>query len=1063
MTKTSAESQAWNVHPAGFALLRTPLKPISFMPEHATDGVDAEQSLRSRLRQLAECLRDPIALAAIAHASASLGSRAHMLDPEDLGKDNLKLGVALYKYVMRFSRRSTPFGLMAAVSTLEVGSATRIQVEPDIRLHARLDNAYTARFARQVREALLRTRNCSFRVYVNNTSQLLTAELRRVTRVGSDGDRYRLSAVRRTPEIDLIFNEVADGIQSGQLVVRMCELLACDEDEAWGFLESLISREVLYTGVELALTSGDCFGALGRAVAAIEKMEDEATSLGMLHKQMQGITGIDGTLEEHICHATESVSRLLGEEPELIVNPIHFDAYRHPGQSTVGHSELQELAKNIALLLPVLWRPYEPLQTFSRAFTKRFGDAEVPLLEALDADTGIGFGPPRAVSNPLLSGVLSRVVPSKFELEWNVWRQFLLNRIQQAATRGEEEILISQDELARYGRSPIRQDMALSLAVHVSLLGTRDENGSPSMLLKSFHGPSAANLLGRFTCGDADLAALVRELASHEQALVPGRLAEVLHVPVGKAANVLTRTCLRDTEILYGPVNASGSQALTCADLLVSVREGRLHLRSRLNGDEILPRLASAHFTGAYNLPVYQFLAAMQYVDGHVGSVIDSKLFEFLPHIPRVRVGSLVVSPARWRIEAGELEPLARKGSVKELMTAANALRFSRGMPRQVALVQGDNLLDIDLEDPLAVLALAAELKGKPAILFESMAALDRGGVSIDGKAAANELIVPMHVSVGKPGNGQLSTSNMPTAIAAMRDSKERPLERWVYLEVFTGESSVERMLADVIAPCMRSLQDDGRLAKWFYVRYYDGEDFHLRLRLLPKKEEDRLSLADSTLRLFDRWIEDGIVSQVRICGYEPEVERYGGLDSMPFCEEIFHLHSEVVAKVLKSILGSPDQEDRRWLACAVLVWETLRTVYPDLAKLANFAATMVQSYRREMPESSETARAVSLNYRAHREALESAIDEENHDRALEPIVDSHARALRRAALQSLTSMHDQERLAGIVASLVHMDCNRIFPFKPRANEMMIYEYLGRYARSRFARAQESQAAVAPA
>ena len=1063
MSKASAGlGIIWKVQPADFALLRTPLKHVGFMPTFDPNCGDVNQLLRSRLVKLAECLRDPVALAAITHASASLGTRASTLRPEDVGKENIKLAIALYKYVTRLSRRCTPFGLMAALSTLEVGEKTSIQTEPNIRLHARLSNDYTARIARSVRERLLRTRNNFFRIFVNNTAYSTSTELRHVTRIGLDSIHYRFGAVRRTSEIDSALSEVGSGIQSGPLVTRLCERLGCSEDEAWAFVEDLIAHEVLYTEIEIALTSGDCFGALVQTARAVEDRKNENEDIHSLLKQIHDITCVDGTLGYRIRQISDHISQLIGEDPARITNPIHLDAYREPNKSTLGRGELQELTQDLASLLGVMWRPHEALQTFTRTFEERFGDREVPLLEALDADTGIAFGPPRIVPSPLLGGIISASLSPKSTLEWSAWQQFLLERIINAIARGETEILFDRGELTPYTRPPGRHYMSLSLGVHVSLLDARGATGASTFLLRGIFGSSAANLLGRFTCGDANLATKVRQLADQEQANTYGRLAEIVHVPAsGKATNVLARTRIRDAEIVYGPVISNGPQPISCADLLISIHEGKLRLRSRVSGEEILPRLASAHFTGAKNLPVYQFLAAMQYIDGHCGSFLDSKLFDQLPHIPRIRVGSILVSSARWRLTSKESEVLSSAATVEDLMKSAQALRASRGMPRWVALAEGDNLLDIDLEDPLSVLTLGFELKGWPALLIESLFAAEQSEASIGGMAAANEIIIPMYVSTGELDKNQRVTAHEMTATENTGVARERPLQRWVYLEIFTGESSAEQILIDAVGPYMEALQVKGRISKWFFVRYYESDKFHLRLRMLPIVESDRLHLADDVMSLFAPWIKDGIVYNMRVCGYEPEIDRYGGLGSIPICEDVFHLHSEVIVKILKAIITLPDREDKRWIACAALVWETLNIAYSDAAEIVDFATTAAQAYWREMPSSPETNKAVSLNYRAHRGALEGALTGQTDDRILEPIFDQRVRTRRQAALQDLATLHEASRLRGIIASLIHMDCNRIFPFKPRASEMIIYEYLGRYARSRLARAQDASVATA--
>src|SRR5262249_2225599 len=110
-------------------------------------------------------------------------------------------------------------------------------------------------------------------------------------------------------------------------------------------------------------------------------------------------------------------------------------------------------------------------------------------------------------------------------------------------------------------------------------------------------GPPGARLLGRFCHGDEHLTTFVREYVAAEERLRPHAIfAEIVHLPDGRIGNPLLRPLLRDWELPYlGCSGAPSERQISLDDLRVSVREGRVVLRSQRLGREILPRLTSAN------------------------------------------------------------------------------------------------------------------------------------------------------------------------------------------------------------------------------------------------------------------------------------------------------------------------------------------------------------------------------------------------------------------------------------------------------------------------------------
>src|SRR5262249_17650610 len=126
-------------------------------------------------------------------------------------------------------------------------------------------------------------------------------------------------------------------------------------------------------------------------------------------------------------------------------------------------------------------------------------------------------------------------------------------------------------------------------------------------------GPSGVRLLGRFCHADPLLGERVKAHLRQEEALRPDAIfAEVVHLPEGRVGNVLHRPLLRAFEIPYlGQPSVRREWQLPLDDLLVSVADGRILLRSARHGREVIPRLSNAHNFSSNSLGVYRFLCAL--------------------------------------------------------------------------------------------------------------------------------------------------------------------------------------------------------------------------------------------------------------------------------------------------------------------------------------------------------------------------------------------------------------------------------------------------------------------
>ncbi|WP_447001853.1 thiopeptide-type bacteriocin biosynthesis protein [Saccharothrix isguenensis] len=152
----------------------------------------------------------------------------------------------------------------------------------------------------------------------------------------------------------------------------------------------------------------------------------------------------------------------------------------------------------------------------------------------------------------------------------------------------------------------------------------------------------------------------------------------------------------------------------------------------------------------------------------------------------------------------------------------------------------------------------------------------------------------------------------------------------------------VDAFLADVLAPELDGHRAAGRVADWFYVRYWEDGP-HLRVRVrdatvdVASRVRSLVAEADHPVRVSSPdWPPHG---DVREAPYVPEVERYGGPESLPVAEGVFCRSTEVAVAVLRSA-GS------KFTAAVELVMATTIALELDRVEAASWLRSLATGWR---------------------------------------------------------------------------------------------------------------------
>ena len=293
--------------------------------------------------------------------------------------------------------------------------------------------------------------------------------------------------------------------------------------------------------------------------------------------------------------------------------------------------------------------------------------------------------------------------------------------------------------------------------------------------------------------------------------------------------NVLVRPLLRNWEIAFcGVPGQTDERVIPLADLTVTVRSGRVVLRSTSLDAEVAPRLSSAHAFDAGHHRIYAFLAALQSQGAMSSGAFSWGAFAGARSLPRVVLGPVVLSPRRFRLDASDIRAICVDDEI-ERVAAAQRLRAELSMPRYVGLEEHDQVLTADLDSALSIDALAGALRGKSDARFVELF-LEHAELVVTGPDGryAHEIVVPF---LSRSAVGDAPAATRPRARSAPCGPATRtfaPGGEWFYAKIHAAPRLFDDILLRVVQPLLDDASDED--CGLYFVRYADPEP-HLRVR----------------------------------------------------------------------------------------------------------------------------------------------------------------------------------------------------------------------------------------
>lgn len=699
-------------------IIRTPAYPIHFY-KNLTKGFSIKSDT------VKDLVKDPQISEALYLASPELFAEIQKWCTQEnypIQKGE-KIKISVLKYLIRMSTRCTPFGLFAACGAGRFSDFTKINIEKNspadilagkkhpFYRRTRLDMQFLANVSTQwskdqgIQNELL--------FYPNSTLYKLGDFYRYIEYTFEKSKRkYSLEALKRSDYLDLILEKAVAGLNKDNLAAHLISD-EINKEEALEFIDELISNQILVSELEPTLTEN-----------SIKKEPKKVLKIETFNNEINNkLLKIDAELGNQIA-AYEAIMETLQKEEIAFDKKYLFqtDLFLNSNDFQLDKKYTAVLYKAIHLLNQISEKPKQtPLENFKKSFLERYEHEAVPLVKALDIETGIGYLQNTIFDpTPILDSIeIKPKTNTDQQINLNEAQKIVYNKLQNALQNNETGISLNNADFKEVFSAHNTSD-TFSCVFEII-----EEDEKEWIAIQSIGGSSAANLLARFCYGNPEISNFANEITQFESESITDKIiAEIIHLPESRTGNVLRRPSFRTYEIPYlGQSNLPISNQINVEDLWLSIKNNRLVLWSKKHDKEVITKLTNAHNYSYNALPIYQFLCDMQFENHKSALGLSNKFEKLFDYLPRITIGNCIISKAKWifnkKKHSDFFEILTSKNDFNPEIIRSALLSMNIKKNQYVSLIDGDNTLVINLENDTCIQMLAETTKSRTQFILE--------------------------------------------------------------------------------------------------------------------------------------------------------------------------------------------------------------------------------------------------------------------------------------------------------------------------------------------------------
>lgn len=910
-----------------------------------------------------------------------------------------KILTSLKKYIIRGCTRSTPYGTLSGCTFLQFEENRVFGANHK----ARIDMGLLEKIKLAIES------NANIKYYLQYTLNNTLYEKGNYIKFleqqwNCNKKEFKLSAIENTDYIKVIckrlknkflpINEIKDIFRN-----------EFDDEEIQNFTEALVESGLLISELEIVLTSADYLEDVLNTLRRLEKegLQQVGIYIAIFEKIQNCIYFINSNSHSLPLEEINLIEQLLYEVNIMATQIFHIDL--RVANNKTEHLD-QAVIKNIFDAIDFLRKinaaslnADKDLEEFKKLYRLRFESQEIPLTVALDRSCGIGFPVGDSIGSDYESQIFDfgnsnnnlKKIDGLFEIDW-LWDKL------ESVSANHTVIELTNEDIKD------KHTHLTNLSYNFSVVGSYCQNNN--FFLQSVTNGSALSLMGRFAYLETGIKKLCEDIAKDEiEHETDAILAEILFLPEGRVGNICRHPSFYKYEIPIITESAlPNKNQIYAQDLMVSVVNNEIILRSKTLNKRVIPRLSNAHNFTNSQLALYKFLSSLQYQGfpsiGFRSNYTKNKKRFF----PRIVYKDIILHRATWILTESDIKTILKATSPQAKLVS---FLKARQVCRFVVLVEQDNELFVDLENESFQNLIIEELKASTSIQLTEWV------YDVGFGANINQFVIPL-----KNTACQTLQNSLPLPLQNSVDRSFPPGSEWLYLKIYCSTFISDDLLV-VLSYSLDNLKDKSVLSEYFFIRYTDPH-YHLRIRMKIldiRLMSEALKFIQQQLRIFE---EEGTIWKTSVDTYEREIERYGEID-IEDTERLFFYDSKLVLSFICDENFRDNEIDR--IILAVLNIDNYLTFF-NLKFQEKFLFCKKMEFAFEKEFDGQNKKDLYNKYREFSSTLYSQY------RA------SHMNEI----FQNRTNKISTLRLSkDRISDYIHMSINRWFPGQQRFYEYMCY------------------------
>lgn len=1036
------------------AILRTSAFPFDFIQKLHTLQLDEAIEL---------LLADAFFVSALKLASPELlreGKRLAEID--DIDKER-RIKYSLLKYAARISSRATPFGMFSGLTTIPIANSdnknnNQIQIgsQKKFKRHFRLDMNFSNLYISVIIQHPILQKHTKF--FPNTTLYSQGNYYRLIAyKVDEKKREYDLISIEKNEYLTQIIEHAKNGIYLKDLITMFTQQgIALEEVTA--YINDLIHSQLIISELEPSTIGPEIeiqlLNKLERLRSHVNDEEEKRHFHTIIHFLKALIQQLDALNQpESTALDYENVIQFIKANLPKEINADELEEKYMiqcnteivlDEMSCVSEGQLKLVEKAIKIANhfnanETLPQP-ERLKQFQKSFSERYDSKFVPLVEALDVESGIGYGLKSESSSvdisPIIQGIeVGYQAPSEEKMTWHKKiTSFWIEKIKQTLLNNLTTIELTAADL-----SPFKEKTISHSTTYVAKVGLFKKNKEDAILFDFYSGGTATSWFGRFCNGNPKINDLTHEISEYEHVQQDHVLvAEINHLPESRLGNVIQRPQYRNYQINYlaGHNNINNEQDISIEDLMIGIEQGKLVLISKKHQKQVFTYHSNA-FNISYptNLPLFQFLADLSETNNQNGFGLDlSSFHRFFNFIPRISYENIVLCRASWQFKKADFDAFK---NVKDDALSKAIKQFVKKykLPHYVVLKQGDNelLINVKNEDSFKILLQEAKSTNTIQLVEFMLNEFEAAIQNKNGEQFNNELLL----AYGMPLENKRQ-KNYNKELSYTIQDRFSPGSEWLYYKVYLGIKNADKLLME-LTELTHQLIKDQKIDQWFFIRYYDTKE-HLRIRFHLNDLSHIGMVIQKVHNFFSSFEARHGMDNFVMDSYQRELSRYG-YDHITSFEKIFYFDSQMCIQLIQ-FFDAHEKSDLLWLAAMYSADAYCELFELTLDNKITFLEAVEKAFRQEFGAISATTKSINSKYNKHKELINSLFlaQETSSFNEFKAIIDER-NALCKPIVDKI-KLNYPNAASQFLDSLIHMSINRLFRSNQRLHEFVVYAFL---------------------